>query len=410
MFTPSSFSRKQEDMTPTRYVGLDIHKRQVTIAAVNAQQEVVLTPQKILIQDFAPWVQKHLRPDDSVALEATTNAWEFHDQLFGKVAEVSVAHSSKIKLISASASKTDKQDALVLAKLLAAHLLPTVWVPPQPVRELRLLTQHRAQLVSQRNALKNQLHGLLHRHNLKLPKEGSPFIAAQENWWSSLPLTPCEHLQVRHFWLTLHHLSTLIEETETQIAQLSVNETWNESLTHLIQIPGVGLYSGMTILAAIGKIARFPSAQQLVGYAGLGARVHDSADTHRGGKISKQGRRELRTALIVSAWSAVRWSLYWRIQFQSLAKRIGKYKAITAIARKLLVTIWHVLTKRQPDRHADPQAVARSLMTWASLHHLAHSLGLHRLVFVRQRLEVLGLLDRVSAFRANGRSHFLVPT
>ena len=290
----------------------------------------------------------------------------------------------------------------------AAHLLPSVWVPPQVVRDLRALTDHRAQLVQQRNGLKNQLHALLHRHNLLLP-EGNPFTATHENWWSALPLSAVEQLQVRHFWLTIHHLSQLIEELEAQIAQLSVTEPWTEPMTFLMQVPGIGLYTGMTILAAIGDITRFPSAQQLVGYAGLGARVHDSGDTHRSGKISKQGRRELRTALIVSAWSAVRWSVFWRAQFQPLARRIGRHKAITAIARKLLVTLWHVLTKRQPDRHADPQAVARSLMTWASLHHLAQSIGVHRLTFVRQRLELLGLLDRVSDFRANGRSHFLVP-
>lgn len=397
-------------MSPTRYVGLDIHKRQVTVAAVNDQQEVVLAPQKLTLQAFFLWVQRYLQPEDHLALEATTNAWEFYDHLNGRVAEVSVANSFQIKLISASAHKTDKHDALVLAKLLAAHLLPTVWVPPQAVRELRSLTQHRAQLVSQRNALKNQLHAVLHRHNLKLPDKGSPFLTTQEQWWASLPLSPGEQLQVRHFWLTLQHLDTLIEETEAQIAHLSINETWNDPMTRLVQIPGVGLFSGMTILAAVGDITRFPSAQQLVGYAGLGARVHDSAETHRGGKISKQGRRELRTALILCAWSAVRWSAFWRAQFQELAKRIGKYKAITAIARKLLVTIWHVLTRREADRHADPQAVARSLMTWASLYHLAHSLGIHRLDFVRQRLQLLGLLDRVSDFRANGRSHFLVST
>lgn len=397
-------------MTSTRYIGLDIHKRQVTIAAVNARQQVVLAPHKILIQDFPAWMHRSLQADDHVAFEATTNAWVFYDQLCGQVAEVAVANSTRLKLISASSNKTDKHDALVLAKLLAAHLLPTVWVPPRPVRELRLLTEHRARLISQRTALKNQLHAVLHRHNLNLPDEGSPFAAANQSWWSTLPLTPGEHLQIRHFWLTIQHLNALVEETEAQIAQLSVNQNWNEPMTHLIQIPGIGVYSGMTILAAIGEITRFPSARQLVGYAGLGARVHDSAETHRSGKISKQGRRELRTALIVSAWSAVRWSPYWQLQFQTLAKRIGKYKAITAIARKLLLTIWHVLTKRQSDRHADPQAVARSLMTWASLHHLASSLGIHRLVFVRQRLEALGFLDYVSSFRANGRSHTLVPT
>jgi hypothetical protein len=113
----------------------------------------------------------------------------------------------------------------------------------------------------------------------------------------------------------------------------------------------------------------------------------------------------LRTALIASAWVAVRWSAYWRGQFQPLAKRIGKAKAITVIARKLLITIWHVLSKRQPDRHADGAAIARSFMTWASLHRTARLQGVHRLTFVRQRLARLGLLDQAISFRANGRSH-----
>ena len=86
---------------------------------------------------------------------------------------------------------------------------------------------------------------------------------------------------------------------------------------------------------------------------------------------------------------------------------MGSNKAITAIARKILVVIWHVLTKRQVDRFADGQAVARSLMTWCSLHHLARSQSLRRIDFVRLRLYQLGLLHMVSSFRANGRTYYL---
>lgn len=110
----------------------------------------------------------------------------------------------------------------------------------------------------------------------------------------------------------------------------------------------IGLYTGMTtILAAIRDIERFPSPARLVGYAGLGARVHASGDSYQTGKISKQGRRELRTVLVTSAWIAVRFSDHWQRQFDKLAARIGKQKAISAIARKLLVVIWHVLTKKK---------------------------------------------------------------
>lgn len=296
-------------MTEIRYVGLDIHKRHVMVAAVNAQQKMMLRPTKVSVLEFPAWSQRHLYSTDHVALEATTNAWTFHDQLAPLVARVAVANANKIKLITSSASKTDRHDALILAKLLAANLLPGVWVPPQHVRELRTLTQHRMQLIYDRNAAKNRLHSLLHQYNLTLP-DGNPFSAGNEAWWTALSLSPVERLQVRHEWCMLHTLSTLIDETEAAIAQLSVAPAWEEEMTFLMQLSGVGLYTGMTILAAIGDIQRFPSPEQLVGHAGLGARVHDSGDTHRSGKISKQGRTELRTALVACAWSAVRWSDY----------------------------------------------------------------------------------------------------
>jgi transposase len=195
-------------------------------------------------------------------------------------------------------------------------------------------------------------------------------------------------------------LNQQIAETEAEIAQLSASEYWLKPMTFLIQSTGVGLYTGMRILASIGEIERFPSARKLVGYSGLGARVRATGDTYHTGKISKQGRRDLRTALIASAWVAVRWSDHWRSVFSDLAKRIGKHKAIVSIARRLLIVIWHVLTKNEVDHHADPHAIARSMMTWCSSHHLARSKGLHRLEFVRKRLDQLGILNQVSSFRA----------
>lgn len=393
-------------MTTERYFGVDIHKRHVTVAAVDAHQQLVFSPQKITVDNFEAWSAQHLTSLNHVALEATTNAWTYYDQMQPLVAEVAVANSHQLKLISASAAKTDKHDALVLAKLLAANLLPAVWVPPHHVRDLRNLTRHRSLLIERRSAHKNRLHALLHRHNLALP-EGGPFTDANEEWWNALTVSAVESLQLRHDWETIDHLNRQIAEAEAEIAQCSVADEWNEEMIFLMQLPGLGLYTAMTILAAIGDIERFPSAQQLVGYAGLGARVRASGDRQQTGKISKRGRREMRTALIACAWVAVRWSSHWRSIFNPLAKRIGKQKAITAIARKMLVVIWHVLTKRQADRFADPEVVARSFMRWSELHHLAHSQETPRIEFVRTRLDRLDLLRQVASFKANGRVHYL---
>ena len=93
----------------------------MVIAAVDQHQKVLLTPQKISNQQFSLWANKHLKPSDQVAIEATTNSWTVHDQLEPLVKCVLVANSFKLKLITASSCKTDKHDAMVLAKLLAAN-------------------------------------------------------------------------------------------------------------------------------------------------------------------------------------------------------------------------------------------------------------------------------------------------
>lgn len=95
-------------MTAERYVGLDIHKHHVMVAAVNAQQQLVLAPQKIALHQFQAWARQHLRATDCIALEATTNAWELHDQLVPLGAEIRVANCHQLQLISASSRKTDK--------------------------------------------------------------------------------------------------------------------------------------------------------------------------------------------------------------------------------------------------------------------------------------------------------------
>ena len=107
----------------------------------------------------------------------------------------------------------------------------------------------------------------------------------------------------------------------------------------------------MTILAAVGDIARFPTSKQLVGYAGLGTRIHASGQVQRSGGITKEGRSELRIAMVEAAWVAVEHHPHWKGEFERLSVRIGKPKAIVAIARKLLVAVWHVLSRRCADIH-----------------------------------------------------------
>jgi hypothetical protein len=133
-----------------------------------------------------------------------------------------------------------------------------------------------------------------------------------------------------------------------------------------MQLPGLGVVLSMTVLSAIGEISRFENAKNLVGYAGLGAGVHDSGIKHQDKGITKSGRKELRWAMVEAAWGAVRSDPHWKAQYQQLKKR-GKHsnEAIVAIARKLLVAIWHMLTKGEPHRHSTEEDLAYKMLIWS---------------------------------------------
>jgi transposase len=373
-----------------RYIGLDLHKHTIMVAGLNAQQEVVLRPRRVALVELEVWAQAHLKATDEVVLEATSNAWWAYDLLTPLVERVVVASPHDVKLIAASLVKTDKKDALTLARLLAVNLVPEVWVPPSEVRELRGLVSHRQRLIRQRTAARNRLRGLLQRHHL-LPPEGGLFNQANRAWWHSLSLPPVEQLRSRHDLGLLEVLEPLIAEVEAELARLSVQEPWQSQCAFLIQLPGIGLITAMTILAAVGQIERFPSAKKLVGYSGLGSRIYATGQTQRTGGITKQGRRELRVVLIEAAWIAVQHQPYWRRQFEQLSARRGQHKAIVAIARKLLVVVWHVLSLQALDRQAQPEAITRSFYRWSDTHRLAKQLNLSRAEFVRRELVRLGL-------------------
>lgn len=290
--------------SPTRFVALDVHRKYLVAGAVDIQQHVVLTPRRFGFEAFNEWAPTHLTSSDVVVLEATSNAWLLYDQLKPFVADVIVAHPQAVKLIAAARVKTDSRDTIKLASLLAANLIPAVWVPPTEVRELRALVAHRKRLIQQRTQAGNRLHGVLHRHNLVLPA-GKPFAAHQRDWWLTLDLPPSEKLRVQQDLSLLQSLEELVKEVEAELGRLSTCEPWVKQVPFLIQLPGLGTLSVMSVLAAIGDITRFPSAKHLVGYSGLGASVHDSGETHRGGRITKEGRSDLRGVMVEAAWVAV---------------------------------------------------------------------------------------------------------
>ncbi|RPJ38550.1 MAG: IS110 family transposase, partial [Chloroflexi bacterium] len=121
-------------LSPTRFIGLDIHKAYFVAVGVDAQKQVVFGPQTVSNHLLDAWVAKFLLPTDAVVVEMTVNTFLFHDVIAPNVHSFIAVHPPNVTLITGVKVKTDKKAALTLAQLHAVGMLEGVWIPPEPVR------------------------------------------------------------------------------------------------------------------------------------------------------------------------------------------------------------------------------------------------------------------------------------
>jgi len=313
------------------------------------------------LADLEAWVAKTITPQDAVVVEATANAFQFHDALRPHAHSVTVVHPAHLAIIVKVPIKTDKKAAYELARLHAKGLLESIWVPPQEVRDLRTLVAQREKMKNLKTLVKNRLQGVLHRYSFP-PPEGSLFHPDQKAWWLGLPFSTLELVRIQSDWDTLEFAQKQIDLLEGHMAGWAVQDP---RVAVLFELSGVGLVTAVTLLAAIGDISRFPDAAHLVGYAGMGVRVHDSGQTLRIGGITKAGRRDIRRVLVEAAQVAVLHDPHWKAELARLEPRVGRNKAIRAIARKLLVAVWHLLSRNEVEKGLDLERLARKFYEFA---------------------------------------------
>jgi transposase len=389
-----------------RYIGLDVHKHYLIAIGVDEALNVVLPARRVELSHLESWMKKTLTKWDEVVLEMTTNTWQLYDELVVYAGSVLVVHPPHVALITRSQVMNDKIAASILARLLAKGLLVGIWVPPQEVRELRGLVAQRKKMTGLATQAKNRLHAVLQRHHL-VPPEGNPFRASQQRWWLALPLGTLEKVNVQSDLETLRfaqaqqlRLTSMMEEIASQ----------QEQPTRLLQIPGFGVVTAVTVWAAIGNIERFADPQHLVGYAGLGTRVHDSGMSTRTGRITKAGRRDLRVVLIEAAQVAANSHPHWKAELARLQPGLGRNKAIVAIARKLLVAVWYILAQHKTDRFAEPEAIAQKFLKFAyQLGKANRPAGQSAAQFVRQRLDALHLGSELTSIAWGSKKPIPLP-
>ena len=370
-----------------RYIGLDVHKHYLIALGVNVDLEVALPARRVELSNLESWMKKNLTREDEVVLEMTTNTWQLYDELSAYAGSVIVVHPPHVALITRSQVMNDKIAASILAQLLAKGLLVGVWVPPQEIRELRGLVAQRQKMTRLATQAKNRLHAVIQRHHLK-PPEGNPFAKTNNGWWGSLILGRLEKMNLQSDLETLQVAEKQQARMQEEMTSIAAED---EEIGRLLHLAGFGVITALTVYAAIGDISRFVEPKKLVGYAGLGARVHDSGLTTRTGKITKAGRRDLRVALVEAAHVAANTHPHWKAELVRLEPRLGYNKAIVAIARKLLVTVWYVLARKAADRFAETEKVSKKMLHFAYEVGKENRAGKSAAQIARERMDTLGL-------------------
>lgn len=334
-------------------VAIDLGKR--------ASYVVVERDNKIVKEGYAPTTKEGFEEyfksltKPTVILESSCTVERAVSILQNYSCNIKVVHPTKLKVISKSMKKTDKNDAHIMLQLNKVGYLPESYLPKKRVRKRRNLCRTREFLVRTRSGVKCKIRDQAYRSgiefgnftnkNLKVLAKTSPIFGALTN-------------QIMSLNSEIHRLDTAISEEvqKDRYAQL------------LDTIPGVGEYGALCLSSEIGNIDRFPCEDNIFSYAGLVPRVHQSGDREWKGHIS-HGNRLMKWILVECVRIHINTCHDSTItaSFESLSERIGKKKATIAAARRLLRLVYYMLKRNMDYRSYENRVGGRAVLTIAAL-------------------------------------------
>ena len=318
------------------YLGVDLHKRSCWVTAMSPEGEVresrrLSTERESLLGYFG----KVAKPA-AVAVEATFNWYYFLDLIEPLGLELHLVHPWKTRAIASARIKHDRLDSRILAELLRTGFLAEAWIAPREVRQQRQLLRYRAHTVRWATRAKNAVHGIVNRNGVGAPA-GSLFGPKGRAFLQSVVLPELDRWEVEGQLARLDLLEEQIKELDREIRQRVKAEPVAQALE---EIPGIGPFIALLLVAEVGDLDRFPSAKHLASYAGLVPSLYASGEHRWGGPITKQGSSLLRWALVQAAHRAAQ-SPRFAGFYERQRERQGAGKAIVALARKLAVISYY---------------------------------------------------------------------
>jgi transposase len=322
-----------------RYVGIDLHRRRSVIYAMDAEGNklscVRIDNSPVALADaVAQAVDAH---DAEVVVEACFGWYWAVDLLQAEGYRIRLSHPAGNDW-GKRRVKNDERDARDLADLCRLGRLAEAWIAPPEVRELRELVRYRARLVQLRSGLKAQVHAVMAKEGV-LPAYRDMFCKAGNTALDAMALAPSYELRVE----SLRDVIALYDR-EVAILERTIHLRLKDDRGYNViqHLNGIGRTIAAILVAEIGDVNRFRSAEALCSWAGLTPR-HRQSDVivHRGG-ITKMGSPLVRWA-VQEAVARYHGGGKLHADFDRIAERRGRQKARVAVARKLLTLVYYGL-------------------------------------------------------------------
>jgi transposase len=344
-----------------RYVGIDLGKREYTMAIIGTNGKMSIHLGKTSIQGRQA-LYKKLEATDKVALEAGNLAFMMAREIMEKVgSEVRVLNSAKLPFIWDAPTKTDKEDAMKLAHLVEERRdekLPIVPLPSEKELERRKILASHGREMRHRTRHINTLHAMfVHQGHTTIVKKN--LATAERRQEAVQLLTGVEREEAEWILKYLELHEQRIKELKDTIKEEAKSD---KDMKNLQTIAGVGPVVAYAFVAHVGDGGRFSKGAQVSNYIGFVPRLDHSGTIQRNGHITKRGNAYLRGLLVQAAWSTVRskkgGALKTRYKYYTFTQELSKKKTIVSIARKLTELMYSVLRNEvayEPRKWNGPQ-------------------------------------------------------
>jgi transposase len=373
------------------YVGLDVHKETIAVAVAEPGRgepiyrgEIANTPTKVakLIAKLSEVYEGGLL---LFCYEAGPCGYGLYRQLIASGHDCEVVAPSQIPKKAGERIKTDRRDALKLARLLRGGDLTAVWVPDQEQERMRDLSRARDDLKAQERKARQQLNAFLLRHGYHWPKGKSRWTPAHEHWLAGLKLDdPWQQVVLQTYIDAERAAGERVAQLSDQLMRALPAWSLAPVVDSLVALRGIDKLAAIVLLAELGDISRFDSPRQLMAFLGLVPSEHSSGGRRRQGAITLTGNRHARRMLVESAWSyrfparqtrhlkakasnasAQAKQIAWKAQ----VRLCGRYRTLTragkntklvcvAIARELAGFLWDIVRQEMPRLAQTPAASA----------------------------------------------------